>query len=38
MPYNASTPELEKWRENEVLASRTGGAGINWLPMRGKRD
>lgn len=31
-PYNASTPELEKWLVTKVRAFRTGGAAINPLP------
>ncbi len=37
MPYNASTPELEAWLMNEVLAFRTGGPGINSMPYKGQR-
>ena len=35
-PYNASTPELEKWLPTQVLAFRTGGAAINPLPHKGQ--
>jgi peptidoglycan/xylan/chitin deacetylase (PgdA/CDA1 family) len=35
-PYNASTPELEKWLPSQVLAFRTGGGAINPLPHRGQ--
>ncbi|MES1221893.1 MAG: polysaccharide deacetylase family protein [Bacteroidota bacterium] len=37
MPYNASTPELEAWLMNEVLAFRTGGPGINSMPYKGQK-
>jgi len=33
-PYNASTPELEKWLGERVRAFRTGGGGINPLPHK----
>jgi len=33
-PYNASTPELEKWLPSQVRAFRTGGGGINPLPHK----
>ncbi len=35
-PYNASTPELERWLSTTVLALRTGGGGINALPHPGQ--
>lgn len=35
-PYNASTPELERWLHTVVKAFRTGGSGINRLPYRGQ--
>ena len=35
-PYNASTPELEKWLPTQVRAFRTGGGAINPLPHRGQ--
>jgi peptidoglycan/xylan/chitin deacetylase (PgdA/CDA1 family) len=35
-PYNASTPDLEKWLPTQVQAFRTGGGGINPLPHRGQ--
>ena len=31
-PYNASTPELEAWLSDQVLAFRTGYAQVNALP------
>lgn len=37
MPYNASTPELEAWLSDQVLAFRTGGPGINPTPYKGQR-
>ncbi len=33
-PYNASTPELEKWLPTQVRAFRPGGAAINPLPHK----
>jgi len=36
-PYNASTPELEKWLPIQVRAFRTGGGAINPLPHKGQR-
>ena len=36
-PYNTSTPELEVWLSEVVMAFRTGGRGINRLPRRGTR-
>jgi peptidoglycan/xylan/chitin deacetylase (PgdA/CDA1 family) len=33
-PYNASTPELEKWLPTQVRAFRTGGGAINPLPHK----
>jgi peptidoglycan/xylan/chitin deacetylase (PgdA/CDA1 family) len=35
-PYNASTPELEKWLPTQVRAFRTGGGAINPLPHKGQ--
>jgi peptidoglycan/xylan/chitin deacetylase (PgdA/CDA1 family) len=35
-PYNASTPELEKWLPSQVMAFRTGGGAINPLPYHGQ--
>jgi peptidoglycan/xylan/chitin deacetylase (PgdA/CDA1 family) len=35
-PYNASTPESEKWLPSQVLAFRTGGGAINQLPHKGQ--
>lgn len=35
-PYNASTPELERWLPTQVLAFRTGGGAINPWPHRGQ--
>jgi peptidoglycan/xylan/chitin deacetylase (PgdA/CDA1 family) len=35
-PYNASTPELERWLPTQVRAFRTAGAAINPLPHRGQ--
>jgi peptidoglycan/xylan/chitin deacetylase (PgdA/CDA1 family) len=35
-PFNASTPELERWLPGEVLAFRTGGPAVNALPHRGQ--
>ena len=37
MPYNASTPELETWLPEQVLAFRTGGPGINLVPHKGQK-
>ena len=34
MPYNRSTPELEKWLPTQVRAFRTGGDPINPLPNK----
>jgi peptidoglycan/xylan/chitin deacetylase (PgdA/CDA1 family) len=33
-PYNASSPELEKWLPTRVRAFRTGGGAINPLPKK----
>lgn len=33
-PYNASTPELERWLPTQVRAFRTGGGAINPWPHR----
>jgi peptidoglycan/xylan/chitin deacetylase (PgdA/CDA1 family) len=35
-PFNASTPELEKWLPSQVMAFRTAGAIVNKLPHRGQ--
>jgi peptidoglycan/xylan/chitin deacetylase (PgdA/CDA1 family) len=35
-PYNASTPELERWLPTEVRAFRTGGNAINLCPHPGQ--
>ncbi len=35
-PYNASTPELERWLPTQVRAFRTGGGAINPLPHPGQ--
>lgn len=35
-PYNASTPDLEKWLPSHVLAFRTGGDSVNRWPHRGQ--
>ncbi len=35
-PYNASTPELERWLPTQVWAFRTGGGAINPLPHKGQ--
>ncbi len=35
-PYNASTPDLEKWLPTQVKAFRTGGGPINPWPRRGQ--
>jgi peptidoglycan/xylan/chitin deacetylase (PgdA/CDA1 family) len=35
-PYNASTPELERWLPTQVRAFRTGGGAINPLPHQGQ--
>jgi len=35
-PYNASTPELEKWLPTQVRAFRTGGGAISPLPHKGQ--
>lgn len=34
-PYNQSSPEIEAWILNEVMAFRTGGSEINELPFKG---
>jgi peptidoglycan/xylan/chitin deacetylase (PgdA/CDA1 family) len=36
LPYNASTPELERWLPSQVRAFRTGGEAINPLPHPGQ--
>jgi len=35
-PYNASTPELERWLPTQVRAFRTGGGAINPRPHPGQ--
>jgi peptidoglycan/xylan/chitin deacetylase (PgdA/CDA1 family) len=35
-PYNASTPELERWLPTRVRAFRTGGGALNPLPRKGQ--
>jgi len=35
-PYNASTPELERWLPAQVMAFRTGGGAINRWPHKGQ--
>ena len=35
-PYNASTPELERWLPSQVRAFRAGGGGINQWPHKGQ--
>ena len=35
-PYNASTPDLEKWLPTQVRAFRTGGGSLNPLPHKGQ--
>lgn len=35
-PFNASTPQLEKWLPSQVMAFRTGGPAVNKLPHRGQ--
>jgi peptidoglycan/xylan/chitin deacetylase (PgdA/CDA1 family) len=35
-PYNASTPELERWLPTQVRAFRTGGRAINPWPHQGQ--
>jgi peptidoglycan/xylan/chitin deacetylase (PgdA/CDA1 family) len=35
-PYNASTPELERWLPTVVRAFRTGGGAVNPLPHKGQ--
>jgi peptidoglycan/xylan/chitin deacetylase (PgdA/CDA1 family) len=35
-PYNASTPELERWLPGQVRAFRTGGKALNPLPHTGQ--
>lgn len=35
-PYNRSTPELEEWLKEEVMAIRVGGPAINPLPHKGQ--
>lgn len=34
-PYNQSSPEIEEWILQEVMAIRTGGPEINTLPYKG---
>ena len=35
-PFNATTPELEKWLPTQVLAYRSGGPAINPVPHKGQ--
>lgn len=35
-PYNASTPELERWLPTQVRAFRTGGGALNSWPHTGQ--
>jgi peptidoglycan/xylan/chitin deacetylase (PgdA/CDA1 family) len=35
-PFNASTPELEQWLPDQVMAFRTGGPIVNKPPHRGQ--
>lgn len=35
-PYNASTPELERWLPSQVRAFRTGGGAVNPFPRAGQ--
>jgi peptidoglycan/xylan/chitin deacetylase (PgdA/CDA1 family) len=35
-PFNASTPQLDQWLPNVVMAFRTGGPIVNALPHRGQ--
>jgi peptidoglycan/xylan/chitin deacetylase (PgdA/CDA1 family) len=36
-PFNSSTPELENWLNDKVLAYRTAGEAINDLPHEGQK-
>jgi len=36
-PFNSSTPQVEEWLADQVLAFRTGGPGVNELPHRGQK-
>jgi 16S rRNA A1518/A1519 N6-dimethyltransferase RsmA/KsgA/DIM1 with predicted DNA glycosylase/AP lyase activity len=36
-PYNASTPAIEEWLADKVMAFRTGSAQINALPHAGQK-
>jgi peptidoglycan/xylan/chitin deacetylase (PgdA/CDA1 family) len=36
-PFNASTVELENWLNDKVLAYRTGGKLVNYLPNYGQK-
>jgi peptidoglycan/xylan/chitin deacetylase (PgdA/CDA1 family) len=36
-PFNASTPAVERWLAEEVLAFRAGGPAVNPLPRRGQK-
>jgi len=36
-PFNASSPELEKYLDSRVLAYRTGHAAINPMPHKGQK-
>lgn len=38
MPYNASTPELEAWLGDQVLAFRTGGPVINQCLIKARKN
>jgi peptidoglycan/xylan/chitin deacetylase (PgdA/CDA1 family) len=35
-PFNASSPQLEKWLPSQVMAFRAGGPPVNKLPHRGQ--
>jgi peptidoglycan/xylan/chitin deacetylase (PgdA/CDA1 family) len=35
-PFNASTPAVERWLADQVMAFRTGGPAINSLPHQGQ--
>jgi peptidoglycan/xylan/chitin deacetylase (PgdA/CDA1 family) len=36
-PFNASSPELEKYLDSRVLAYRTGHAAVNPMPYKGQK-
>jgi peptidoglycan/xylan/chitin deacetylase (PgdA/CDA1 family) len=36
-PFNSSSPTVERWLADWVLAFRTGGPGVNPLPHRGQK-